>query len=146
MEPRTGQPIEAMRRIRNSLSFRSALLYQAAFSLLLPTLAKAFRFTDRYRYLTFTGRTQIPLLRASMWSLAYSSSELAPLCVVCDKTISPKDVSSALKWWPGQLEIWSSHEVVEYSKQKFSPDIANFCTNHWCGQKFCASFGVPKRN
>jgi hypothetical protein len=129
--------VRAGTRIRNSLAFRSALAYRLAFSIL-PLKRQARPLDNRFSYLTLVGEQQLPMLSASLWSLLQSSTKVPHLLVAGDTTLKEPSLRAALKWWPGTIEMWSSEEVLAFSRQNLPPQITSLCENHIYGLKAAA--------
>lgn len=131
-------PMRAWNRIHNSLAFRSASAYRLAFSILPAFKRSPYRVDKRFSYLTLAGEKQLPMVRASLWSLLQSTTDLPRVIVAGDKTLSKSSLSRMMKWWPGTLEIWSAEELLGFSRQNLPQHITSLCENHVYGLKAAA--------
>lgn len=126
------------RRIHDSLAFRSELAYRHAFSMLPLFGREQRRVDDGLSYLTLVGKAQLPILRASLWSLLKASVELPRLIVTCDAALTKPELAKAMQGWPGPFEMWSAEELRVFSRDNLPAEIDTLCRKHVYGLKATA--------
>jgi len=85
--------------------------------------------------LTMCGKEHLYLLRECLLSVHRSWTRLPRLVVVSDGTLGAKTISAVLEWWPGQKEISTKKETLEYHRDKGSDALVEFANRHVVGLK-----------
>lgn len=126
------------RRVHDSLAFRTGTLYRLAFSSLPIAREKNHRPQSGFTYLTLSGLAQMPMLRASLWSLRQATHELPRLVVARDASLTKEALLEALDWWPGPIETYSLQDLQAFADETLPEQIALLCRKHIYGLKAAA--------
>jgi hypothetical protein len=71
-----------------------------------------------FRLVSMAGKSQLSLLRESLYSFGRLASLTPPLTILSDGTLDPSDFIAALSFWPDAIEVLNPNQVIDSIPEK----------------------------
>jgi hypothetical protein len=129
-----------IRRILNSIAFRSSIIYSKILKLNKPTY-KGFEKekTDNYHIVILCGQQQIPLLQELLFSIISNFIILPSIYIFTDNGVNQSILSKKLDWISEDLiQVISHEDCINFHKDKGNFKIAEFAAKNTMGLKLAA--------
>lgn len=117
--------LDAVRRVRDSIAYRSSLPCRLILASLPPSRVPAKPPVD-VTYLTFAGEAYLAMLRESVASLANAWDRLPRIRVVGDGTVPPERLQRTLAFLPSAPEIVDWRDLIAPLREKGYASIVRF--------------------
>lgn len=133
-----------LRRLRNSLAYRSHAGYRAL-ARMLPHPPIGPRPPIPVTYVTIGGRAHADMLCESVLSLARSWPCAPRLLVTSDGTLELKSLRRRLRFWPGALECLDWRELLPAPGEPGREALVRFAEREPMGRKLVTILGAARR-
>jgi hypothetical protein len=130
---RTG----VLRRIRNSVAYRSSVLYRGALALLPPPRAGE-KPSLPLTFLTFGGAAHASMLRECIASLHLAWPRLPEVRVVSDGTLDLAKTAGSFDWFPEPLEVVDWRDLTARLTGPAFESLVRFAERNAMGRKMAA--------
>ena len=126
-----------VRRVSDSLAYRSGPVYRQALQLL-PAPHPASKPALDLPMLTACGRRHLPMLVQALYSVAVSWSRLPAVTVVSDGTATVEEIERAARWWPAPLEVRTWQSYAAYHRERGRTSLVRYAEKDGFGRKLSA--------
>ncbi|GGB25769.1 MULTISPECIES: hypothetical protein [Mucilaginibacter] len=123
-----------LNKISNSLAYRLPVLYRSLLKYK-PLVVGQPKASSAYTVLMMTGKSIIDMTRLAVYSIAKYWEEIPKLIIASDGSLSPEEIKSKFKFWPGELIVKHWQQSAVYHQGKNRINLLNYAESHVLGKK-----------
>lgn len=116
-------------KISNSLAYRLPLLYRSLLEYK-PLAVGQPKASAAYTVFMMTGKSIIDVTRLSAYSIVKYWEEIPKLIITSDGSLSPEEIKSKFRFWPGELIVNHWQQSAVYHQDKNRINLLNYAESH----------------